>query len=272
MQILEVLRTLEWLKSAARSLIDMLGKGVRVTSKQGPDPYLSAIYEHSRLSATLRANPSAVTVLKAFDLGDAFLHPDRVLRLVSMEESAEGIGSRMYQRIYRELVFPWNQMESCLEPLKELTIPAALTSSEAPEDILTVNISEREHLDLKTLTKTLLQLEALYETVERIHGADPQYPPLELVKIESGTDVRIDVKGLGKPIKEIKNLILETWTKHRHKRVDEIVDHNRAVASSIELLEEIDRKVKKGNLSDEDGNRFKRAIVSKPLASSRTGL
>jgi hypothetical protein len=94
---------------------------------------------------------------------------------------------------------------------------------------------------------------------------------LEIIKLESGTGLRIDLKGLGEPIKEIKNLILEMWSKHRHKRVDEIVDHNRALASSIHLLEEIGRKVKKGNLTDEDGNRFKRAVVASALGLFKNG-
>ena len=67
-------------------------------------------------------------------------------------------------------------MISPVGPLRELTIPAVLLGGLANEEILTVNMSERESLDLKTLIKTLAQIEALYDTVERVHGANPSIP------------------------------------------------------------------------------------------------
>ncbi len=273
MQIIEVLQTIDWLKGVGRRFIESLNEALNGKTFAG-GPMLAALYEHARMSATLKENPAAVEVLDAFGLSEAFLHEALILKTLGNYKSERPDEDRPPHNIMMvadRFINPWRGMILAVEPFRKLTIPAALAERATREEILTVNIAEREHLDLKTLIKTLSQIEALYDTVERVHGADSQYPPLELVKIESGTDVRIDVKGLGKPIKEIKNLILETWTKHRHKRVDEIVDHNRAVASSSQLLEEIDQKVKKGSLSNEDGNRFKRAVVSNTLGLFKNG-
>ncbi len=275
MQIIQVLQTIDWLREVGGSFIESLDAATSHTPKSfAGDPMLVALYEHARMSKTLRENPVATEVLHAFGLSMAFLHEGLILKTLGDYKSdrpEEDRPHRLRVAAIENFIRPWRQMISVVGPLQKLTIPAALAEGATREEILTVNIAEREHLDLKTLIKTLSQIEALYDTVERVHGADSQFPPLELVKIESGTSVRVDVKGLGKPIKEIKNLILETWTKHRHKRVDEIVDHNRAVASSIQLLEEIDQKAKKGSLSNEDANRFKRAVVSNTLGLFKNG-
>jgi hypothetical protein len=60
---------------------------------------------------------------------------------------------------------------------------------------------------VKNFVYTLLPMlrPELYDAVNRIsdHGA---YSPLEILKIESGTSLAINLKGMGEPIKQIKEL------------------------------------------------------------------
>jgi hypothetical protein len=160
-------------------------------------------------------------------------------------------------------------MVSCVKPFRDLTIPADLLG-ERREEVLAINLSDRENLDLKVLAKVIREIEALYDSVNRVFGRTDA-PPLQIVKIESGSKLRIDLKGLAETVKELKNAVLEIWSKHRHKKADEIIDQHRVVSSGIEVLTKIDRRVKKKELTNEDGARFKHAIVESTLGLFKNG-
>jgi hypothetical protein len=134
-------------------------------------------------------------------------------------------------------------MVSCVKPLTALTIPAALLV-DLREDVLAVNLSDRESLDLKVLAKVIGEVEALYDALNRVFGRAGA-PPFQVIKIESGSSLRIDLRGLAETIKELKNAVLEIWNKHRHKKADDIIDQHRVVSSAIEVLTQIDQRVKK---------------------------
>ena len=72
-------------------------------------------------------------------------------------------------------------------------------------------------------------------------------------------------------VKELKHLVIEIWTKHRHKRTDEIININSAVHSSIEVLAKIDGRVKKKEMDPESALRLKRAILNSTLNLFKEG-
>jgi hypothetical protein len=111
---------------------------------------------------------------------------------------------------------------------------------------------------------------SLYDAVATAydhHDADP----LTVVKIESGSGFTVSLKGAADIVREVKNLIVEIWSKHRHRRADEIISHNRAVALSIEVLEHIETRMKKKSLQPEDGERLKGAVVTNTLSLFKNG-
>jgi len=68
----------------------------------------------------------------------------------------------------------------------------------------------------------------LYDTMTALKSAadglaEPPLSTLAIVKIESGTGLTISFKGVADTVKEVKDLIIEMWSKHPHKRADEII-------------------------------------------------
>ena len=176
MQILQVVTPIEWVHKTCEPFIRMLDEAIDLPETPAiAASFLPALYEHSSLREILLTNQAAVAVLAAFALNEAFLHPELMLKVVSAESSRSSdavVGNEVRSQIYQSFIGPWRRMVSLAKPLRELTIPPIL-SGDAREEILTINISDREHLDVKTITKTLSQIEALYETVERVRRADP---------------------------------------------------------------------------------------------------
>jgi len=95
--------------------------------------------------------------------------------------------------------------------------------------------------------------------------------PLEVIKIESGTSLIINLKGLGSPIKEIKKLIIEVWTERRHKKADDLINHNKAIENSISLVIKIENKKKKKLLTAHDAERLKHGILRNTFALLEEG-
>jgi hypothetical protein len=206
----------------------------------------------------LLSNPSAVEVVKAFGLVPKLLQPDVLLSALSEERA--GKRPSLLNVIWIEFKRPLEDMIECAKPLKALVVPKGMQGNGiANDEVLTVNLT-RETLDLPVVRKTLSDLESLYDAVNRISGIGA-HSPLEILKIESGTNLSISLKGMGEPIKQIKELIVELWTKHRQKRVDEILDHHRVIASGIRLIDDIEKNVKKKSLTAEDGARLKRSVL-----------
>jgi hypothetical protein len=232
-------------------------------------------YMFGDFGESFQKDASAVKVLDAFKLREALLDKEfwfRAATALSVETQTQELHARAiqgWQGVMVGIVVPYTNMVSCVKPFTVLTIPADLLN-ERREEVLAVNLSDRESLDLKILAKVLGEMEALYDAINRAF-ARADAPPLQIIKIESGSSLRIDLKGLAETIKELKNAVLEIWTKHRHKKADEIIDQHRVVSSGIEVLTQIDLRVRKKELAGEDGARFKRAIVLGTLGLFKNG-
>jgi len=88
---------------------------------------------------------------------------------------------------------------------------------------------------------------------------------LTLVKIESGSEIRIDLRGMENAIKHLKDFILEVWHKLRHKRVEEVIENNKAILTSIKTIQYIDDSKKNDSLTHEEAETFKHNIIKSTL-------
>jgi hypothetical protein len=261
---MQVLATIEWLAKEFEPVLNLILPVVRNHDSEDMNARLQSIsgilfVQFGRCSERIGRNPDAFKVLEAFGL-DYILDPQELTSRLYMQGKDNRGGS--FSNLWK-LYTDWREMVATVAPFRALTSPH--TEIKQNEGTLDINVADRETLTLKSVIEILSDIQSLYETTARLSG-DTEYEPLEVIKIETGTSLSLNVKGLGEPIKEIKKFVLEMWTKHRHKRADEIVDHNRAVASSLQLIVDIEKKVKRGELTNEDGNRLTRAVVQKTLS------
>lgn len=234
---------------------------------------------------TVQRDAYSVKVIEAFELSETILQKEFWFKVANaLPTSSRGEDPRVvtlsdpevrnaaieaWRPIASILLMRYDRMVTCVKPLMALTIPPDLLN-EQREGVLAVNLSDRESLNLKVLAKVIDEVEALYDTINRIFGRT-EAPPLQIIRIESGSNLRIDLRGLAETVKELKSAVLEIWTKHRHKKADEIIDQHRVVSSGIEVLTQIDNRVKKKELTGEDGVRFRRAIVQSTLGLFKSG-
>jgi hypothetical protein len=276
MQIQRVLSTIEWTHEQFEPIGDILFKvlptqlreHMHVPQQPRNEPsaeLLEGLHRAGAVLQTVKANPDAVSVLEAFGL--AALLDEKFLINATMVATRgdEQTADKFYREYYSRVLELWNRTLFLAKSLTTLVIPEDLRSDKTGQ-LLSVELTERAELSPQTVMEVLKATTSLYDaiaaaTLRKKEGT----PPLTIVKIESGTGLTINFKGVGEVVKETKNLIIEMWHKHRHKRVEEIINHNRAVASSIDVIAKIDSQVKKHAVPHEEGERLKRVIVSSTL-------
>ena len=161
----------------------------------------------------------------------------------------------------------WWTMIASAAPIESLSTPQELQGDQIPDDIITFEIRNptEEPASIERLAKaTSLILEA-YKSVAKIYAENIE--TLTIVKVESGSGIRIDCKGLGEPIKHLKDLILEAWHKLRHKRHEEVIENNKALFSSLAIMDKIASMERDNKLGKEDAE-----ILRKKIITSVSGL
>src|SRR5579875_1290079 len=273
MQVQQVIRTINWIRDSVRpveeDLFAVLPEALGPRDREGNEARMMlALHQLGAIIQDVRENPDAVQVLDAFGL--SALHDNEFLvdafrKAISKEKAVPAT----YQDYYKKIITPWRHMVSCVGPLSSLTLPIELQSADDPS-LLNVDVSNRAQLTPELIIDVLKATAGLYGAISRIHSGDAS-AGLAVIKIESGTKLTISFKGVADIVREVKDLVVEMWNKHRHKRPEEIINHNRAIASSIQVLTEIEDRVKKHTLQPEDGERLKRLIVHNTLTLFKDG-
>jgi hypothetical protein len=277
MQTHKVLETIEWLGKKFEPVTEVLFaqlphvlRGAKLASETGSThaPLLIALHALGAIIEEVNNNLDAIRVLDAFKLES--LH-DKLFIIHTFDAALQATEGEpptdVLRAYYAKISSPWHSMVSCALPLTSLTIPEDLQENSA--GLLSIEVSDRPDLDVTVLHDVLKATIALYDAVGKAYSHEAT--ALRVIKIESGSGFTVSVKGVADTVKEVKNLIVELWNKHRHKRADEIINHNRAVASSVEVLEHIETRIKNKSLQPEDGERFKRAIVNNTLTLFKNG-
>jgi hypothetical protein len=284
MQTLIVLRTIKWLESKFEPIEVVLFRVIPDASRhlRRPDRHadkpilnlnaelstdvLRALHLSGAIVADVAANASALTVLDAFGLND-LADASFILKLFSSVISPGSPNATDANLIYAAR---WDHMIACCDPLSRLVIPQELQSDDAADVVFTFEIDSSANVSPSLLVEVIQEVEKLYFGIAKIYELK-EPPPLGLLKIESGSNVTLSFKGVAETVKELKNFVLEMWSKHRHKRADEIIGRNRALVSSIEALDQIDKREKKKALAPEDAGRLRHVVVHSVLTLFNDG-
>lgn len=125
--------------------------------------------------------------------------------------------------------------------------------AESSHALLSLELRSEEHANLSTVSKAITNIEELYESIAKLHGVkDPA--PLEVLRVESGSNIRIELKGLPKVVGPVLKFLTETWHDLRFGK-------QRTAMATAEAMTVINRKIKNGDLSEEEGGILKQKMI-----------
>jgi hypothetical protein len=155
----------------------------------------------------------------------------------------------------------WEAMQMCAKPLMELTVPSEVAQEKEFDQVLTLEIlrTEEDLPTLETLGKVVEPVEGLYQAFLSLQKKGST-EPLRIIYLASGSSLRVDLKGLGEPIKHIKNLLVEGWSLWRHRKATELAQNSRALLASLKTFAEVDKYVRSGAMRKADGDALKARI------------
>ncbi len=216
----------------------------------------------------LSRDATAVQILRAFHLS-ALLDRKEFFGWVDRLFSVETAHKMRDDSDKKEMVpedsvaIAWRTMIGSVDPIENLTTPEEMRTPELPETFISFELSSiaAENTPLPRLAKATAFAEEAYETVWRAYQIKGS-GTLAVVKVESGSSIRIDCKGLGEPIKHLKDLILEAWHKLRHKRAEEVSENSKAALESLAVIKQIKARVADESLSPEEGEQLIRKIIT----------
>ncbi len=275
MQTLEVINTIQWIES----LFDEETKVVLFSWElfSGPTDargdfsprFLKATHELASASTTIVQNPNAMKVLEAFGLSQ--LTDRDYLSKIALRASGEGPSTDL-TNLVKEIIIGWKMMVSCRGPLESLTIPDELRSEDVPPDIISLELryAEKRAPNLEDFSKVAQLLQELYITVARIYRKKDE-GALVIIKVDSGSSIRIDCKGLGDVIKHLKDFVIEAWNKFRHKRAEEVIENNRAILSSLAVMDHIAKREKDNSLKPEEAGQLRVRVLNATLGLFKCG-
>lgn len=286
MQTIDFLETAKWIKSqfseAARDSLFKYFHFERTPSGIGPDkPIIEATYELAVIREKLLAHPFALDVLRAFGL-EAIVDPQLPIKIArAIAEIALGNPEtpELHTRAekLREMLEPlrtgWQLLTECIEPIERLIIPQEITNEEPFDDVLTIESSygSNLHPTLDTILAILTNVDKLYASLSRLHGFT-EYSPLRLIYCDSGSSFRFDFKGLGEPIKRIKELLIEGWRVIRHRKAEDFRQNNQALLEGLESIKQIQLLRQQGVLENEEAVRLNQQVITSVTSLFEAGV
>lgn len=271
MQTIQFLQTANWIIKliSEETRINIFEGGIfheRATRRDesrvdGVGEILNSIHELSRLQPEIERYPFALQVLMAFQL-ENILRPDWLVYLTRLYMSTESESMADLHRWLSPTMDKWKIFTSCIGPCEKLTIPVGIMDEKDFDDILTLEIrSEGEALaSVENVMALLESAHELYTQIARAHGTKEPIP-LTLAYASTGSSLRIDLKGLGAPIKEVKKALIETWTLIRHRKAASLQANSRAALDGLAVIQSLNVQVERGSLSPEEANLVRERVL-----------
>ena len=267
MQTRTVINKIRWIRSQLPDGLEERLFSERDTEEAVRGGGIEFVHDTTRFTEVVSRDAAAVDILRAFDLRALVDRKETVqwleLLMVSAKHHDRDESAARSGPLEDSVAIAWRIMMGSVDPIEKLTTPEEMRTPELPETYISFEIASiaAENTPLSRLAKAAAFAEEAYETVCRVYKTEGSRT-LVIVKVESGSSIRIDCKGLGEPIKHLKDLILEAWHKLRHKRAEEVLVNNEAVLGSLAAIEQINLRVADGSLSPEEAEKLRRTIIA----------
>jgi hypothetical protein len=285
MQTIDFLQTVKWLSdqfSGETKGVLLSGANFRIghdaeTQRKLRTDLLKASHELAALREKLQNHQFAPLVLQAFGLVE-LLEEDFPLRVadtaLALSESKPGDIETIEKVlvVVRHIWGKWEILTKCVKPIEQLTIPQDVINEQDFDDILTIELQYEHDVNPKadTVSDVLLSTMQLYAALATVYGV-PDYSPLRVIYIDSGSSFRFDLKGLGEPIRRIKELLVEGWNLIRYRKVEDFRHNNKALLESLEGIKRVHSMHEQGIIGQEDASRLRRQILESALSLFEAG-
>jgi hypothetical protein len=268
MQASRVVESIRWIEGCFQPyVVDFVLNSFRVVHLANRDheittSFLRGLSDLSRFELDIKRNPQALGVLEAFDLGS--------LATLSLQEEVHKAYAIVHTNqqplhsLLADLRVKYDRMIACRRALEQLTTPEILSQPGMSERVFAVEIHYRSDrlISAQDLSETIAILQRLYAAVTTVAGEHTE-GRLLIVRTESGSSIKIDFDGiLSESVKLLKDLLLECWMKFRHRKMEDLVQKNKATETSLNIISLI-----KGNadLTPEEKQRLTTTIYRDTL-------
>lgn len=275
MQTIQFIQTVKWIKSQFRKETcgvfldgDFFGELQRFSHKEGLPPdivelILMASHDLAMVQPKLVSHLWAGSILNAFGMSELLdsAFPVKLAKGALGREESGGLFEMV-----QNSVKSWRVLWGSIGPIEKITTPKEIVEEKDFDDILTIELRRESNANptIETLGQVLKDLNALYTNIAQLQGAKDA-ENLIAIYAASGSSFRFDFKGLGEPIKQIKQLLIEGWQAIRHRNAGDLRSNNKAALLSLKVLDDIASKRDKRAITDEDAAKLCQKIVNATL-------
>lgn len=143
--------------------------------------------------------------------------------------------------------------------------------SKKPNEILDFDIvcPEKDGIAPSQLISILESIETLHKNISRVLGLDST--PINIVFMESGSNIKISIKGVAEVIEKIKTAIIQIWQQIRFRELDKFDRKLESVEKAVDLLVYIQEKQNKNELDGHEASLAVDAIWENTLNIIKAG-
>jgi hypothetical protein len=213
-----------------------------------------------RVAAKWSLNPKAREVFEAFGLSSILEveAPAIFAQWAIKTERATSLPAEAPEHL-QAIVTPFLAMADSVDAWERLVVPQELRGETLPDDILSIQVRDENNVPLQVLRETLNHIELVYSSLSTLLGVEGKR--LEIISIQSGSPVSINLKGSGDIVKQFRLCCVEFWSKIRLRSHDDLLSRNDVLLSTLSVMSEIDKKTHSGVLSPEAGGKLKRDLT-----------
>jgi hypothetical protein len=226
---------------------------------------IRCVYDVAKVRERIEANAEALQILSEFGLKQILDEEWTVRVLSSATRTSEEDSGRPHE-LLNQVSKSWSVFKQCIDPLSRLLTPTVIQNEKDFDEILTLEISVPgavAGIPSDVIEKLVEHTGGLYRAFCEITNSSRD--ALTLVYMVSGSQFRFDFKGLGEPIRALKEMFVELWQRIRHRKAEDLRSNSTAVTESLTALHQIELCRQNGVISDEDASRLRHTIVDDAL-------
>jgi hypothetical protein len=225
--------------------------------------FIGATHELSRASVSIFQNNRAVQVLKAFNL-ETLIDKDFITELamaISNKDKHETIPD-----LVNQIAPQWKAMLASVNPLESLINLDIMNNNFPDKEILSLvfRVKGLKFPTLKDILKVFSHLQQAYSVVAHIYGKGNE-DRMDIVHIEGDQSIRIDCTGSNELIKPLKEFMIQSWSKTRNKRLDNLMVKGIRLLSTLPVMDQISALEKDNAIDSAVSEQLRRRLLTAVL-------
>ena len=260
---LEIDESLDYFRTGFREYLSAGRPGI-VTRIE--DTYSRGILLNSRVRQ-LEEHPQATELLDAFGLSSLYdgdwwqTIVSTFLRILAAGESESEQAESIRETLdsLDALSERMRILVSCVGPLQQLVVPAAVQRLTDFDDVLTLEVhSVTEAPTITRMEAVLSATSELYAAMCRIHDVEQSH--LQMVHMSSESGFRFDFSGEAVIVVEIKRLLVDAWQRIRNQDTPNPEALNAAMLNSLASCQKIEERRESGKLSQKAAQQMRQQL------------